>query len=88
MKRLISYFECGSIEKDPRKSCLHFSVSRFADNYEKIIPFFNKHSILGKKYMDFKDWSKVAEIINHKNHLTPQGLDKIREIKSGMNKGR
>jgi hypothetical protein len=88
MKRLISYFGCGNLEKDPRKPCLHLAVYSFADNYEKIIPFFNQHNILGKKYMDFKDWCKVAEIINSKNHLTSQGLDEIREIKSGMNKGR
>ena len=38
--------------------------------------------------MDFNDWCKVAELIESKSHLTEEGLEKIREIKSNMNKGR
>jgi hypothetical protein len=88
MKSLISYFGCGILEKDPRGPWLNFSVYSFADNYEKIIPFFNLHSIIGTKSTDFKDWCKVGEIIKTKNHLTPKGLEQIRQIRSGMNKGR
>jgi hypothetical protein len=88
MKNLISYFGCGILEKDPRGPWLNLSVYNFADNYEKIIPFFNIHNIIGEKSADFKDWCKVAEIIKAKDHLTPQGLEEIRVIKSGMNKGR
>ena len=88
MNKLIYYFECGSIEKNSIRHSLDFKVHRFADNYEKIIPFFNQHNILGKKYKDFKDWCKVAEIVKTKNHLTIQGLDEILKIKSHMNTGR
>ena len=85
---LITYFGCGIIEKDPRGPALVYSVYKFSDNYEKIIPFFKKHNILGIKSEDFADWCKVGEMIKAKDHLTSSGLDKIREIKSGMNKGR
>lgn len=44
--------------------------------------------IVGKKLEDFKDWCKVAEMIKAKEHLTSSGLSEIRDIKSGMNKGR
>jgi len=88
MESLISYFGCGILEKDPRGPCVNFSVYSFADNYEKIIPFFNLHNLIGIKSENFKDWCKVGEIIKVKNHLTPKGLEEIREIKSGMNKGR
>lgn len=88
MESLISYFGCGILEKDPRGPYVNFSVYNFADNYEKIIPFFNLHNLIGTKLENFKDWCKVGEIIKAKNHLTPKGLEKIREIKSGMNKGR
>ena len=88
MTSLITYFGCGIMEKDSNRPLLYYSVYKFSDNYEKIIPFFKKHNILGIKYLDFEDWCKVAELINKKDHLTPSGLDKIREIKSGMNKGR
>ena len=88
MTSLITYFGCGIIEKDPRGPNLYYSVYKFSDNYGKIIPFFKKHKIVGIKSEDFADWCKVAELIEAKDHLTSSGLDKIREIKSGMNKGR
>ena len=74
-------------EKDPRGARL-YTVNKFTDIYEKIIPFFKKHKIVGLKSEDFSDWCKVAELIKVKDHLTSSGLDQIREIKSGMNKGR
>jgi len=88
MTSLITYFGCGIIEKDPRGPYLCYSVYKFSENYEKIIPFFKMHKIVGIKSEDFADWCKVAEMIEAKDHLTSSGLDKIRNIKSGMNKGR
>jgi hypothetical protein len=38
--------------------------------------------------LDFEDWCKVAEIIKAKGDKTLEGLNKIREIKGGMNKTR
>ena len=88
MTSLITYFDCGIIEKDSRDPKLYYSVYKFSDNYEKIIPFFKKHNILGVKSEDFADWCKIAELVKAKDHLTLAGLDVIRDIKSGMNKGR
>lgn len=59
-----------------------------ANNYEKIIPFFQKYPILGVKSLDFEDWCRVAKLINNKVHLTKEGFKTIRKIKAGMNKGR
>jgi len=36
-------------EKDPRGPSLNYSVYKFSENYEKIIPFFKKHKIVGIK---------------------------------------
>lgn len=88
MTSLITYFNCGITEKDSRGPKLYYSVYKFSDNYEKIIPFFKLHKIVGIKSEDFADWCKVAEMIKTKDHLTSSGLDKICEIKSGMNKGK
>jgi len=88
MTSLITYFGCGMIEKDSRNSGVYYSVYKFSDNNEKIIPFFKKHNIIGEKSKDFADWCKVAELIKAKDHLTSSGLDEIRKIKSGMNTGR
>jgi len=79
MTSLINYFGCGMIEKDYKnsRSCI-YSVYKFSDNYEKIIPFFLKNKIIGVKSEDFADWCKVAELIKAKDHLTSSGLGKIR----------
>ena len=52
MTSLITYFGCGIIEKDPRGPSLYYSVYKFSENYEKIIPFFKKHKIVGIKSED------------------------------------
>ena len=65
-----------------------FIVRNFSDIWDKIIPLFKNHEIRGIKREDFEDWIKVAEIIKSRTHLTEEGIDKIREIKSGMNSNR
>jgi hypothetical protein len=40
------------------------------------------------KLQDYNDWCKAAILINNKEHLTSNDLDKIFKLKEGMNKGR
>jgi hypothetical protein len=74
-------------------------VTRNGDNWEfivtdieaisnKVIPLFNEYPILGIKYQDYPDFEKMALLIQNKHHLTMKGLEEIRNIKAGMNKGR
>lgn len=86
IRSLVDFFECGNYYS--QKDYAEFKCQSFQDNYEKIIPFFVKYTVLGVKSEDFKDWCIVAEIIKNKGHLTKEGLDKIRVIQAGMNKGR
>ncbi len=88
MKSLNSYFRCGYVEKYTTGPYIDYTVSKFSDIQYKIIPFFNKNKIVGTKYLDFKDWCKIARIMQNKTHLTYKGLNKIFFIKAGMNKGR
>jgi hypothetical protein len=37
------------------------------------------------KIKDFEDFSEVVKLIESKAHLTEEGLEKINEIRSGMN---
>ena len=86
LKSLTAFFECGQTYS--YKEYIEFRCQSFKDIYEKILPFFSEYRILGIKAQDFEDWAKVAEMIQTKVHLTTEGLDKIREIRIGMNKGR
>jgi hypothetical protein len=63
-------------------------VAKFSDLSEKIIPFFLKHPLHGTKLADYEDFKRVAELMKTKAHLTAEGLEEIRQIKAGMNRGR
>lgn len=86
MKSLVDYFGFGKAYT--YKNYTEYKSRGLSDNFEKIIPFFQKHPILGVKSLDFADWCKVALLINNKSHLTGEGFKVIRQIKAGMNKGR
>ena len=64
-------------------------ISKFSDITNIIIPFFNKHPILGMKSLDFIDFKKVCDILKSKDHLTSTSVfNQIIEIKNGMNLNR
>ena len=86
MESLINYLDCGLVF-NPTETAVVFKVRKLSDLIEKIIPFFVKYPILGVKSKDFEDFCKVAELMQNKEHLA-EGLDQIRQIKAGMNKGR
>lgn len=67
---------------------MELTIGSLEDIIKIIIPFFTKYPLQGAKRLDFADFCKVAELMKNKAHLTPEGLDQIREIKSGMNSGR
>ena len=87
MENLSNYFACGKCEKS-KDGMIYYRVTDFADNYDKVKPFFSKYELVGVKSQDFKDWCKVADIIKVKAHLTREGLDQIIVLKAGMNKSR
>jgi hypothetical protein len=42
----------------------------------------------GVKLFDYLDWCEIAKLMIDGKHLTVEGLEIIRSIKSGMNTGR
>jgi len=63
-------------------------VTKFTDITDKVVPLFQKNYIQGVKYLDFLAFVSVVELMNNKMHLTEKGLNQIKLIKAGMNKGR
>lgn len=89
MTSFIDFLNCGNINKN--STWIDYTVVRYDDLVLKIIPFFDKYKIVGVKLQDYLDFKKVAvaeRLIRTKEHLTTLGLDKIKEIKEGMNKER
>jgi len=85
LKSLISYLGCGRVEENEKYSASYYVVSKFDDIIEKVIPFFDKHQIEGVKSSDFQTFKKIALLMQEKQHLTPEGLEKIKSLRSGMN---
>ena len=89
LTKFIDYLGCGKIEKvSTRPGGVTFVVSKFSDISGKIIPFFQSYPLQGIKSIDYNDFCKIAKIIEDKLHLTPEGLKKIKSLKSGINRGR
>lgn len=89
LTKLIDYLRCGRIDKaTSRPDGVRFAVSKFSDILEKIVPFFQSYPLQGIKSMDYRDFCEIAKIMEEKSHLTPEGLNKIKSLKSGMNKDR
>ena len=65
-----------------------FITSSLSDTIEKIIPLLNKYPLVGAKRQYYLDFVKVSELMKSKDHLTKEGLKKIKLIKSGMNSRR
>jgi hypothetical protein len=88
MGNIAKYLGSGKIYKYPNKSAVSLTIVKLSDLINIVIPFFNKNSLLGVKLFDYLDWCEIAKLMIDGKHLTFEGLDSIRSIKSGMNTGR
>lgn len=64
---------------------MKFAVKKLEDIQRRIIPFFQKYQLQGKKKRDFDLFCQAAKIFGSKGHLTKRGLSKLRQIQSKMN---
>lgn len=81
---------CGQIyvlnyERYGWRPHIKFAVKSQKEIFQKIIPFFKKYPLQGKKQKDFELFCQAAEIFKRKEHLTKEGIEKLREIQSRMN---
>ena len=86
MNVILAYLKCGYVENKPSRpheSC--YVVTGHVNISSIIIPFFEKHHIMGVKSLDFSDFCKASVLINNKAHLTKKGKQEILKIKAGMN---
>ena len=50
-----------------------------------IINYFNKYPLFSSKYLDYKDWEKVAYIIINNQHYFQEGINTVELVRSRMN---
>jgi len=81
---LKAYFGCGVVRKN-HGTRLCYRVRGHQNLLERIIPFFEKHQLKTRKRVDFAKFRKVVRLMEKREHLTEDGLEKIRQIKTTMN---
>ena len=88
MQIIVEYLGSGKIYKYAGKSAVSLSIVDFKDITNIIIPFLNENPIIGIKLYDYLDWCKIHSLMINRSHLTVEGINSIRKIKSDMNTGR
>ena len=86
LENLGIYLGCGKVIKSNRKDVCELVVAKIDDIVMKIIPFFEKYPIRGSKYNNYIYFKEAAFMIKNKEHLTNNGMDRIKELKGIINK--
>jgi hypothetical protein len=84
---LKSFFGCGVVRKN-HADRMAYRVRNTQHLRERIIPFFEKHPLKSKKRQDFLKFRKTLLLMEREEHLTTEGIARIRAIASKMNTGR
>ena len=85
--KIKEFFGCGNVNIRQTRDAASFKVSSISDLKNVIIPHFKKYSLLTQKKVDFDLWVKIVNLIDSKEHLTIEGVNKILELKSALNRG-
>lgn len=90
LERLQATFDCGHIyilnyERYGWRPHVKYAIKKHGDIFEKIIPFFKKHQLQGKKKKNFEFFCQASEIFRKKEHLTREGIERLKDIQSKMN---
>ena len=71
-------------KRENHSPCYRFEVNSNGDKL-KLIDFFNKYPLQSpKKQRDFQIFSEVSKMILNREHFTPKGEAKIRQLKALM----
>jgi hypothetical protein len=85
LEQLRRDFGCGVIHpKGPQSSVLTFAVWSGADLMERVIPFFERHS-LRVKQRDFELFARIVRAMRRKEHLEPDGFDRLVRLAYSIN---
>ncbi len=84
---LKQFFGCGVVRQN-HGDRMAYRVRGFEHLLERIVPFFERHPLKTKKHLDFLKFRQVLMMMQRNEHLTLEGIEKIRQIASEMNTGR
>ena len=85
---LKALFQTGVVRRESSRkdeTGRQYRVRSAKDLRERVIPFFEKHELKTTKRIDFKKFRYILLMMERGEHLTLEGIEKIRKIKSTMN---
>jgi hypothetical protein len=85
MNNIVKYLGSGNLFINNNKSAIDLVIYNLSDIESIIVPLFNNHPLIGNKKFYFLDFCKIVSLVKNKEHLTLEGLESIKQIKSGMN---
>ena len=83
---LKQFFGCGVVRTNHAER-MAYRVRAVDHLNGIIIPFFEEHPLKSKKNVDFAKFRKVLQLLSKGEHLSSEGIEKIRAITSTMNTG-
>ena len=94
LNAFIQFFGCGYLKPKYNINDINTAknsriVNRFIVNQHAVVTaLLDKYPLLTRKYLDYLDWKKLIQLKAERVHNTPEGLQKMKDIKAFMNKGR
>lgn len=91
LEKIRNTIGCGEVyfQKEQRANhcqCYRYTVSSERDIQAIVIPFFKKYPLQSaSKSASFKIFCQIATLVKEGEHLKPEGIENIRELKSRMN---
>jgi hypothetical protein len=83
---LKQFFGCGVVRTNHAER-MAYRVRAVDHLNQIIIPFFERHPLKSKKNVDFAKFRKIVQLMIKGEHLSSDGIEKIRAIASTMNTG-
>lgn len=82
---LIKGFLGGKIGYRKKQNTYYYASTSFG-SAKKVISYFDKYHLLSSKHINYLRWRKVYIIIENKDHLSEDAIDKITKLKNTMNR--
>jgi hypothetical protein len=85
LQALKAYFGCGVVRKN-NGDRMAYRVRGHEHLSKNIVPFFEKHLLKSRKRVDFIKFREIVNLMSRGEHLTREGVEKIRTIADEMNR--
>jgi hypothetical protein len=80
------FFEgIGNISFYIKNNAAQYAVTSRKDLNAIILPHFDTYALRGNKLPNYILWRKILLLVNSKAHLTSEGLNTIKDLKSKLN---